>query len=45
MSGRGLGTTRSAKVKPGDRIYEADIYREWQRGEEVRALGEESFVE
>lgn len=28
---RGLGTTRSAKVKPGDMICEAGIYREGRR--------------
>lgn len=45
MSARAVGTTRDAEVKSGDRICEADIYRGWQRGEEDRALGEESFVE
>lgn len=44
LSVRALGTTRDAEVKPGDRICEAGIYREWRR-EEDRALGEESFVE
>lgn len=44
LSTRALGTTRDADVKPGDRICEADIYRDWS-GKEDRALGEESFVE
>lgn len=41
----GFADNQGCRFTPGDRNCESDIYRGWERGEEDRVLGEESFME